>query len=277
MKPVTHFFTPLLAIMIGSSAALANPYELDTVPFVGPGGQILTGSFSHDSGHYVDTVGNTRVYAFEFAEGAVIGNAIDLEHPGFQGEEFEDASGVPTGFLPLSYLGVQVVAPLKYWDGIAAPNFQDVTNGESMLLGDAARERVVGQGAHDDKPIFLFQIEDGQHAGDFHGHFNSVLLDQTLAQAGIYAIEAVVVNGTLDNPGTGEGTVFNDPSPSESIFFLYNFEMNEDDFEQAVERFNASLGGSTPNPQSVPEPASGLLAFIGVCALGMHRRRERSV
>ena len=97
----------------------------------------------------------------------------------------------------------------------------------------------------------------------------SILEDTSLASMGVYLIEAIVINGDLTDPATGLGARNTSILPSDTIYLLYNFDLDEDDFEAAVDQFAASLNGTGAD---VPEPAAIVMPVISAGALASRRR-----
>lgn len=267
-----HLIVALLASLLVSAAAHAvQLVEVDVAPFV-QGGQIKVNSFRDATAEFVDTSGNARVFAYDLTgEGIPSGPALGLDDPGFNTEEFETEFGDLTGFLPGSFIGVSVQAPLKHWDGTGGANFQTVGNGESFQLDNFGVNRQVGA-TFDSTDFYVFEVEGAPDVGAFHGHLVSIMEDTSLASTGIYMIEAIVINGDLTNAANGTGTRNSVLSPSESIFLLYNFGLTETDFENSVDAFALSLAGTPPGGTDVPEPASALLVVAGAALMGRRRR-----
>ncbi len=260
------------------SAAMGHEIELDVVAYL-HNGKIRTHGYSHDSGLFsVDPHGDTRVFAYNFDEGVVVAgppNQVFLDHPGFNGEGFEDEFGVPTGFTPGSHLGIVAQAALKYWDGAGAPAFGAAAAGTGIALDNFGIQRIVTDAGFDGAPFFIFEIEGGSHPGEYHGHITSILNDDS-APAGIYMIEAIMVNGSLTNASTGEGVIDPNIEASDPIFFLFNLGLAEDDYEEAVEAYIESLENPTgpgPGSPAVPEPAT--IALLTGSMLAFVRRGER--
>ena len=259
----------VMLVATGAAQAL-QLVEVDVAPFV-DGGQIKTHSFSDDAGAFIDTSGNARVFAYDLTgEGIPAGSMLGLDDPGFNTELFEGEFAATTGFTPGSFVGISVQAALKHWDATGTPDFQPVTNGESFLLDNFGVSRQVGA-AFDPTDFYVFEVEGAPDTGAFHGHLVSIMEDSSLGMLGIYLVEVIVINGDLTNAADGTGTRNSALAPSQSIFFLYNFEMSEDDFEAAVDAFAATLNGTQPNGD-VPEPATAMLALLALPALAGRRR-----
>ena len=277
MNRMQSFLCAALIAATGSSA-MGHEIELDVAAYL-HNGKIRTHGYSHDTGLYsVDPHGDTQVFAYNFDEGTVVAgppNQIFLEHPGFNSEEFEDVFGVPTGFTPGSHLGIVAQTDLQYWDGTGTPAFGPAAAGTSIIFDNFGIQREVTDATFDARPFFVFEIEGGLHPGEYHGHITSILNDDS-APAGIYMIEAIVINGSLTNQSTGEGTIDTAIDPSDPIFFLFNLGLAEDDYEEAVEAYIELLengNGSGPGGPAVPEPTT--IALLAGSMLAFVRRSDR--
>ncbi len=264
----TRFLATAASVFLASSA---HAVEFDIAPRV-DGGKILAIGYSDPLGQFIpDESTPSLVFPYDLGEGVV---PFEIDDPGFNAENFS----TPTGFAPGSFVGVQLRGDLQYWNGSGAPAFGPVTAGERMQFESGPFSRIAGTNTQTEfDPWFLFEVEDAPHTGEFHGHITSRLLDGNLAAIGIFMVPVGVVNGVADQQSANfTGTVFTDPMPSDTLFWLFNNGLAEDDYEEAVEAFITSLTNGGGSNTAVPEPGSLSLALIALAAAGLRRQRAGS-
>ncbi len=271
---MNRFQSFLSAGLIAACGASAMAVEIDVAAFIDQG-KIRTIGYIDATGQFFGSPSgpDVRVFAYNFDEGIAVSPQIFLDDPGFNAEEFESEFGQPTGFAPGSHLGIAIQSALQFWDGSGLPIFGVADPSASLTLANFTAERDVDATTFDTTPFFVFEVEDAPEAGAYHGHITSILNDDTVP-AGIYAFQAIVINGELTNSSTGEGTIDSLIEASDPIWFLYNVGLAEDDFEDAVEAFIASLdNGTGPGGPAVPEPAT--IALLAGSMLAFVRRSDR--
>ena len=180
--------------------------------------------------------GGGKLFESEFGEQI---NPNLSSEPGF---EVDDGM-----FLADEILGFQTVGTLLSWDGAAwgaaaATDYLDVIDGEFSVFTYSATSATAGTGI----------IESADSEGGIHHHVDFEI--DTAATSGAYLIEMVLLG--LDS--AGETTVYD---TSESLYVAFNFNMEEEAFEFAVESFNPA---PVPVPAALPLLLSGLFGVFAV-------------
>jgi hypothetical protein len=218
-----------------SSVALAHGEGVDVLLRVDDG-QIVTGSWSHDTDTVVEA--RERVFAFEWGEGGEGPNIAD--EPGFFAE---------TGTLAGLEWGVNFVDAVRVWNGSDFDTVSPHTVTFEFLSVEQDTPTTAGgftQG---------FGIPVG--SGGFDDHYEIVLNAPTDGSAsGVFLISmsAFAQSSTL-----GASV----PAASDNFWFVGNFGADEMDHEAAIEYVEEFI---------VPAPGAAALFAMGGLALARRRR-----
>ncbi|HRK32329.1 MAG TPA: hypothetical protein PLD59_14780 [Tepidisphaeraceae bacterium] len=229
----------LAATAVVTSAALA---EYDVSPKI-EGGVIKTNAFF--DAEEVE-VGNVAVFGYNFGEEVLL-PPNELPDPGFH--------PLPgSGFAEGSQIGIQTLSVLQYWNGVGPISFAPAASGTTLSYAFGSSAASVDGTTIPANDVLVGPVDE---FGEFDDHLDTEI---TLAAAsGIYMVAARLNTTT---PGI---------TPSDSIFILFNYGLEEDVLEDAVVFARDTFAPGTVIPV-VPEPAAlGLLA----AALPMALRRRR--
>jgi len=224
-----------VASLAASSVALAHGEGVDVLLRVSDG-QIVTGSWSHDTDTVVEA--RERVFAFEWGED--VGSPNIADEPGFFAEE---------GTLAGLEWGVNFVDAVRVWNG----------SDFSTVSPDTVTFEFLG--VEQDTPTTAggftagFGIPVGP--GGFDDHYEIALnapTDGSVSGVYLIAMQAFAQSSTL-----GADV----PEASRTFWFVGNFGADEMDHEAAIEYVEDVI---------VPAPGAAALFAMGGLALARRRR-----
>lgn len=189
--------------------------------------------------------GEGRVFEGEFPVDGEMEQAS--ENPGF-GSELAEGLGVS----PLDIIDYNVLGPLVYHNGT---NFAPVPGGASILIEDnpvnagslavtsSTTGPISGPGA----------IAQADLNGEVHTHLEFFLEPASLGVPE-YGAYGFLMQLTTDRPGV---------APSAPFYLVFNFGLEEQVFEGAVESFAAQI----------PEPSTLVIGALGMLGVAIRKRR----
>lgn len=247
-------FATMTMLLLALCASVAGAHE-DVVPY-SLGGKIVTGG--HDDALGTDNL-EQRVFGYDFGEDP--SDPYFIGDPGFNNGAFAIGVYPGDGLLPGGFtLRFNVLTNLDFWDGTGAVSFAPAAAGVSLGLQRGSNTvEVSGVGSSGTVPTI-----GSTGLGRLHVHLSSLLnsTDGTdpLAPNAPEGIYMVGLELTLSGSGLGN---------SDSIYFVYNNGLSEEQHDLAIEAVTASL--------NVPEPATAWLGLSALGALGVvvvSRRRR---
>jgi len=241
-----------LALLGAASPPLsAGGFEGDLLPRLSGSTIVLDGLSDHDG----STASNLGV--FQYTLGELSGGFT--EDPGFQPQE---GNGLPGG----SFLGFNVVGPLRYWDGTGTANLATAPADRSFVLYlGPASVRITGATAAATRFVVV-QLTD---TGAGHRHLNAQVLGLPSAMGsytdgqggmfdpppdGIYAFPIQVTDAASN-------TTLSPNFVSGITWLVYNQNLSDAQLSAAADTLVA------------PEPATAAVAGIAGMILLVRRRR----
>lgn len=222
-----------------TSTALA---EYDVSPKI-EGGVIKTNAF-FDAEEF--EVGNVAVFGYNFGEDILL-PPNELPDPGFH--------PLPgSGFAQGSQIGIDTLSVLQFWNGTGSISFVPAAAGTTLSYAFGSSNASVDGTTIPATDVLVGPVDE---FGEFDDHLDTEI---TLSAAsGIYMLTARLNTTT---PGV---------SPSDSIYLLFNYGLEEELLEAAVLFARDTFAPGTVIPV-VPEPtALGLIAAALPLALRRHR------
>lgn len=226
-------------------ASVAGAHE-DVTPYV-LNGKIVTGG--HDDALGVDNL-EQRVFGYDFGEDPL--DPFFIGDPGFNNGAFAIGVYPGDGLLPTGFtLGFNVLTNLLYWDGVGAVALgappPDVSLG---LQRGSSTVTISGSGMSGTVPT----IGSTGASGRVHVHLSSLLNSSDgIDPSGPNAPEGIYLVGLeLKLPGSGLAN-------SDSIYLVYNNQLDEEMHDLAISALEASL--------TVPEPSTLALGLSLLAAL----------
>lgn len=235
-------------VLAAANMAVAHddvtPYALD--------GKIVTGGHDDEAG--TNTI-EQRVYGYDFGEDAA--DPFFIGDPGINNGAFAIGLFPNDGLLPAGFtLGFNVLTNLRYWDGTGAVSWGLPAAEVSLGLQRGSNTVTIsGLGQSGTVPT----IGSTGASGRVHVHLGSLLNSSDgIDPAGPNAPNGIyMISLELKLPGSGLAN-------SDSIFFVYNNNMDEEVHDLAIEDIEASL--------LVPEPSTYALGLSALAVLFPWRR-----
>lgn len=230
IAPVARLLVATILVVCSAGVALAQ-HEHSDVEFVFTDGKID-----------IEFGDEGQVFESEFDIDGTLEQETD--DPGFASETAEGLGVEPNALIDYDVLG-----PLMYHNG---SGFATVPAGAQLVIGDNPSGELVVDAATVGPISGPGAIAQADSSGDVHTHIDFRLEPLTLS-TGDYGAYGVLMQLTTDHAGV---------AASDPFFLVFNFGLEEEEFEGAVGAFAAM----------VPEPATGF--WLAVVLLGPWFRRR---
>ncbi len=210
--------------------------------------------FGYDGGMIdIEFGAEGRIFEGDFVVGGLFDRTTD--DPGWA-SELSEGLGIGAGDL----VGYNVLENLFYWDGTAeAATTASITFDHFPAIAD----NVVSQSGSTSANVSFTGtltnvIDQADGAGEFHQH-----IDWSLSAGSPTGAYGVLLDLETDAAGIAN---------SESFGVIWNFGLNDTQFEAGVDHFVTTRNLSI---SAVPEPGSAMLLLAGGASAMLLRRRRR--